>query len=233
MLRPGRITLVGAASANGTSTAPSVARMAGTQAGDRLYVFLHSNNAPSVTDNNAGFATTLYGSFVPASYTAQWHIFTREMTGAEGANIAYTLGTSQRWTLVIFALRGMHPTQLFEVPPVNGNVNLGGPNYTTITAPGVQAWSDGSWAFAVAGLDSALDNWTGLPGAPWTTLINAGGTANTIAISYQEMVVSGTTDATFTKNNDPENSTTFQVFTVAAAPVPAHPFFWRQVAAAG
>lgn len=232
MLRPGRITLVGSSSANGSSTAVSMATPSGGQPGDRLYTCVHYNNTPSITDNNGAAPTTLWSTTAP--YTASFSFFYRTLTGAEGANTAYTLGTSQRWTVVGWILRGAHPFNIFEVPPVIGNVNTGGGGaFSTISAPGVQAWSDGSWAFALGGIDSGLISWSAMPSAPWTTLVNAGGANNTIGVSYQEMVVSGTTDATFTKNNDVENAATFTVFTVAAAPVPTHPFNFRRVAAVG
>ena len=231
MRRPGRLSLVGSAQGNGSSTAPSAALPAGTQAGDVLYVAVHYNNAPSITDNNAAAPTTAFGTFVPAGYTASWTLYTRAMTGAEGPNVAYTLGTSQRWSEVLWVLRGVDPARPFDIEPANGNVNLGGGgNYTTIAAPGASPREDFAFAFAMAGMDSGFDVWSGTPSG-WTVIQNVGTANNAIALVYLEVGFGGTTgDATFTKPNDTENSSTFTVFSVAPAKVP-HPLDWAPIAA--
>lgn len=219
------ITLVGAQSNHAASgTAITVTAPGGTT-GDRLYVVVHVNSETNtVTDNNGGTPTTFKAYYTGGGYTARFAIFTRELGGSEPASYAYTLGSSNRWAIVAFTLRGMHASNLFEADPAFGNFYGGGGTVNDIVCPGVTTTADLCWAFAVAGLDSASANFDGFPSG-WTDVATwAGGGQQPLSVYRKEITPAGSTgDATFSKNSDAENAATMTVFRVAPAAAAATP----------
>lgn len=176
------------------STAVSVARPTGTVTGDVVIVVVSANGqTTSITDNNGStpFTEDLV-EITQVSMTVS--IFSRRIQASDPATYAFTLGSSQRWTVHAVTFQDPHATVIYDVTPVyNANANTA---VTTVDAPSITTTSKDAVHCAVCCVDGITLSITGTP-AGYTVQQNSGD--QVVAFTTKVIPTPGATGAqTFT-----------------------------------
>ena len=148
----------GAASTGGTGTSASITHGLNINSGDVIIVTLHANNNPTRTDNNG--ANSFTDDFADTAVTASssYTIFSRVAGASEPASYSFTLGSSERWSIVIRVFEGVHST-IYDVAPAAGNKYI----RNTDPSPAVDAITttyDRSLAFFLVMADSETNTYS-------------------------------------------------------------------------
>ena len=153
------ITETGAASTGGTGTNASITHGLTINSGDVIIVTLHANNNPTRTDNNGANSFTDDFADQGANASHSYTIFSRVAGASEPASYSFTLGSSERWSIVIRVFEGVHPT-IYDVAPAAGNKYV----RNTDPSPAVDAITttyDRSYAFFLVISDNETNTYTG------------------------------------------------------------------------
>jgi hypothetical protein len=120
------------------STAVSIAMPAGTADGDVVLVIVHANGASTtIVDNNGATPYTEdLNDVTQTSHTVS--VFSRRVVGGDPGTLHFTLGSSQRWTVVAVTIQNPHASVIYDVAPTSSAsqpaTSINAPNITTLTA---------------------------------------------------------------------------------------------------
>jgi len=144
-------TAIRASSSNSSSTgtAISVSAPAGTTAGDLVVISVQGNGQTTIVDNNGSTPFTADLSDYKPN-TVDGHtvsIFSRRIVGGDPSTYNFTLGASNRWSIVAIAFSDPDPTTIYDVAPSSANAigkyDGGVPSYgTTADAPSITTTTD-------------------------------------------------------------------------------------------
>lgn len=140
-------TTVRASSSNSaaTGTAISVSAPTGTTAGDVVVISVHGNGQTTIVDNNGSTPFTEdLNDFKPN--TSSGHtvsIFSRRIQSGDPSTYNFTLGATNRWSIVAVTFQNPHATDIYDVAPSSGNANNRDDSTTnTINAPSINTNTD-------------------------------------------------------------------------------------------
>jgi hypothetical protein len=188
-------TVRATSSATGASgTALSVSAPTGTTTGDVVIVIAHVNNEEFVEDNNGATPFTEDLAEYQNDFTLHGlSIFSRRIQSGDPSTYNFTIGSSQRWTLVAIALQNPHATDIYDVAPSSGacataDVSDGNGN----VVPSITTLTSGALHFSVAGFDGTV----GMSSSPsgYTVLHQSGD--ETIGVGYKLMTSAISTGTT-------------------------------------
>lgn len=173
------ITFVVSASNNGNSASPSVTTPAGIQSGDVIIASIHGNGStPSITDNNGSnpFTDSGLGLREVNNTSASTRIMYRVAGSSEPASYAWTLGESNRWTVIISVYRGVDTSTIFDVAPSAALENKAiGVSPASVATTDITTLTDGAEIIAIGLLDSASVTFTATPGDSFNSRENKSG----------------------------------------------------------
>ncbi|MBL4591188.1 MAG: hypothetical protein JKY96_04445 [Phycisphaerales bacterium] len=146
------ITEVGNASAGGTGTAVSVTHGQTILAGDVITTLINCNGSgTTITDNNSGVVhTKSFGE--NGAQTSSYAIYERIAGSSEPAAFAFTLGSSQDWSVITRVFRGVH-ADVWDVAPAVGT-RASGTNSLTATAPTITTVNNNALGLLMVASDS-------------------------------------------------------------------------------
>lgn len=151
------ISLVGTASADGSSTAVSVTHGLSIAEGDVIVAGVHVNADPTVSDNNGAYAFTAdYNRANPIS--SKYYVYHRVAGASEPSSYAWTLNSSQRWSVVVRVYRGVDTASVWDVAPGAGSSAVGGTNSvptSPATAPTITIATEGACGIVMVSADKA------------------------------------------------------------------------------
>lgn len=131
------ISLIATVSADAASGNPSVTHGLTIMSGDVIVATINANGvANTVTDNNGG---TSFSSrdFVDNPDSARYYCFDRVCGGSEPSSYAFTLGSSNRWSMVLRQYRGVD-SSIWDVAPSNTTEQTGSgdltANFTSVSS---------------------------------------------------------------------------------------------------
>ena len=149
----GTISEVGHATATGTGTAVSITPGVITQAGDVVLAVIHANSTGNtITDNNGANALTSDIQENTAN-TSRYAIVHRIATAGEPASYAWTLNSSQNWSVEVRVFRGV-AASVWDVAPSTATRTMGASG-TTATAPSMTTTSPGALGILVCLTDTS------------------------------------------------------------------------------
>lgn len=148
------ITPIATASADAGSGNVSITHGLTIVAGDVLTAFINVNGTGNTaTDNNGStaFTETTHGD-QPAAGSAVMYIFERVAGSSEPSSYAWTLGTSDRWSIVICQDRGVDST-IWDVAPSGANISTDDTGGTTSTCSAITIATSGALGRVAMGDD--------------------------------------------------------------------------------
>lgn len=176
------------------STAVSVARPTGTTTGDVVIVIVSANGqTTSITDNNG--ATPFTEDLVEITQVSMTvSIFSRRIQASDPSTYAFTLGSSQRWTVHAVTFKDPNAAVIYDVVPAfNANANTA---VTTVDAPSITTLSKDAMHCAICAVDGITLSITGTPSG-YTVQQNTGD--QVVAFTTKTIPLPGATGAqTFT-----------------------------------
>lgn len=210
------ISLVGTASNDGsTGTAVSVTHGLTIASGDVVIATVMANGAGNtVTDNNGSYP------FNDDHYTANpesatFAVFSHMAGASEPSAYAFTLGSSNRWSVVVRVYRGVH-SSIWDVAPSASTVATG-TNQATAVAPAITIVTGGACGLVLLGDDYA----------PTTTTYSSVGNGYSNAKSESGQQYQATADklglsvgATGTTAVTSSANVTYVIYQVALKPEP-------------
>lgn len=201
---------------SGSSSNPSVTKPTGLSNGDLVIVVInHNSDTVNTSDNNGSAPFTNGGEFdyQPGAGGGSVAVFYRVIDGTEGSSLNFTLGSSQRWAIVAFAVSGEDTSMPLDTSIADGNDE----NSSAPTCPGVNTNTDGAMAIAVACIDGTGASFTGGP-ATFTEV----GTVNAqqpLSVFYKIISPAGATGNQDFSTSVSINNGTLTIFAVKPAAV--------------
>lgn len=157
-----------------TGTAVSVSKPAGVQVGDVVIVVVHSNGPRDISDNNGSAPfTSILSNREYNGPSAQVDLFYRVIDGTEGSTLDFTLASSDRWSIIASAYRGVDTTTIWDVQPTSTTENTG--TGSTNTTDSITTLTDGAMIVAFAVNDSSSLTFTATPGDSFNSRENNSG----------------------------------------------------------
>ena len=198
----GSISEVGHATATGTGTAVSITPGVSTQAGDVVLAVIHANTTGNtITDNNGANTFTSDIQENTAS-TSRYAIVHRIAVASEPASYAWTLSSSQNWSVEVRVFRGV-ASSVWDVAPSTTTRTMG-TSGTTATAPSMTTTSPGALGVLICLTDtsggttySSATNGYGTQVTPGTTQLQSSWTR-----TWSTPGPTGTSAATKSASND-------------------------------
>jgi hypothetical protein len=160
-----------------SGTAASVGRPTGTTTGDLAICVLSTNGLTSHSDNNGGTPFTKNLNDYMGSDSGTISIWTRRILGGDPATYAWTIGTSQRWTVSCITLQTPNTSLIFD-----GSISTNADGSSTLTdgtANNIATTQANSIHFAVLTTDGPANTVSSTPagytcdqngGDQWTAL---------------------------------------------------------------
>jgi hypothetical protein len=150
-----------------SGTAITVAAPAGTTTDDVVIVLVHVNTQTTIADNNGATAFTEdLADYQPNTTGGQTvSIFSRRIQAGDPATYAFTAGASNRWSAIAVTFQSPHPTDIYDVVPVDANcgkIDEGGAG-ATIDSDDITTNYDDSIHVVAAALDDGTASITGWP----------------------------------------------------------------------
>ena len=163
----GAISEVGHATITGVGTAVSITPGVSTQTGDVVLAVIHANTTGNtITDNNGANAFTSDIQEDTAS-TSRYAIVHRIAVASEPASYAWTLSSSQNWSVEVRVFRGV-ASSVWDVAPSTATRTMG-TSGTTATAPSMTTTSPGALGVLICLTDTS-------GGTTYSSAINGYGT---------------------------------------------------------
>lgn len=160
-----------------SGTAASVGRPTGTTTGDLTICVLSTNGLVTHVDNNGSTPFTKNLTEYMASDSGTISIWTRRILGGDPATYAWTIGSSQRWTISCITLQTPHASLIFD-GSISTNADGSGTLYAGTTNSIVTTQTN-SIHFAMFTTDGPANTISGTPagytcdqngGDQWTAL---------------------------------------------------------------
>ncbi|MDP3697460.1 MAG: hypothetical protein Q8R55_05590 [Candidatus Taylorbacteria bacterium] len=206
------IVEIGNATANGTGTAVSVTHGVTIQKNDLVFAVVHANEddaggQTNISDNNgaSSFTETFEEDHPGAGTTdSRYAIYVRRAGASEPSSYAWTLASSQGWTVQVRVFRGVH-SDIWDVTPGTGtrNSNPTSGGTTTLTAPTMTVNTTGALGIVLVMTDGNLLTYSN-PTNGYNNAVEMEGVQDPQA-SYTRIWVagaSGTTQVTQSATND-------------------------------
>jgi hypothetical protein len=169
---------------NAGSTAVSVSAPAGTTAGDLVSIVVSNNlNGVSVTDNNGSTPFTLDSTQDETGAGSRQTIWSRRIIAGDPSTYAFTLGSSQRWTIVAVTFSNPNQGVIYDVTPsstINANTDP-----ATRTAPSITTLTPKAIHCSIITADGSARSFTATP-AGYTVEKN---TANNNPCGFADLVI--------------------------------------------
>ena len=143
------ITEVGSNSNGDTGTAISVTHGLTIASGDVVIVLINANDGASISDNNG--ANSFTEDFSIAYASANFNVWSRVAGASEPNDYAFTLSSSQRWSIIVRVFRGVDNEDIYDVAPAAGNFAEG--ESVTPSAPSITIANAGAMGLFTAGVD--------------------------------------------------------------------------------
>jgi len=126
-------------------TAISVSAPAGTTTGDVVIVSVHGNGNTTIVDNNGGTSFTEdindYSPNPTSGHTVS--IFSRRIIAGDPTTYNFTLGATNRWSIVAITFQEPNASSIYDVAPNTANAaNRDDSTASTINAPTITTASD-------------------------------------------------------------------------------------------
>lgn len=174
---------------SGGDTAMTIAAPTGIQSGDVIIFWSVINGTPTVTDNNGEtpVTQTLLRSFSTSG--GEYFLGYRVAGASEPASYAWTLDSSQRYSMCMSVYRGVDTTVIYDVTPSASTETI--ESDTTVATASITPGVAGAMAITACGVDNAADVITGFPGDNFTlrqNVGNAGALADRLLYAYQSSV---------------------------------------------
>jgi hypothetical protein len=117
-----------------TGTAVSVTHGLTINSGDVIVAIVHANgNGNTITDNNGGDSFTQEIQEDGGIFTNRYAIYSRVAGGSEPVSYAWTLNSSDRWSVQIRVFSGVDNSTIFDIAPSVSTRSAD--NSATATAP--------------------------------------------------------------------------------------------------
>lgn len=167
-------TAVRASASNSASsgTAMTVSEPAGTTTGDVVIISVHGNGNTTIADNNGAtpFTEDLTDYSPNPSSRHTVAIFSRRIEAGDPSTFAFTLGSSNRWSVVAVTISDPHATDIYDVAPSTGNAaSADNSDSGDITAPTITTNFNGAihivcgyWDTSAAGTITEPSGYTNL-----------------------------------------------------------------------
>jgi len=127
------ISLIASASTDAASgTAVSLTHGLTIQSGDIIVALVHANGSGTTIVDNNGASSFTKRTEADSGATSHAAIFDRVAGGSEPSAYAFTLGSSQRWAIIVLQFRGVDAS-IYDVTPGAANLTTA---YTDYSTPG-------------------------------------------------------------------------------------------------
>jgi len=189
-----------------SGTAASITHGLTINSGDVVVALIAANaTGTTIMDNNGANAfTQAIQENTPASGgTMRYAIYYRVAGASEPLSYAWTLGSSQSWTIVIRVFSGVDTTSVWDVAPSVSTRTGSSSNGTTATAPSMTTGTAGAVGIAAFFTDGNGTTYSG-PTNGYGTLIQQGG-GRSVASAIRTWATAGstgTTSATLSPSDD-------------------------------
>lgn len=148
------ISLIATTSADAASGNVSITHGLTIQANDVIVATVNANLAGNtVTDNNGSTPFTV-DDFGENPDSARFYVFHRVCGGSEPSAYNFTLGSSDRWSIVLRQYRGVDPFNVWDIAPGAGSRSTGTGD-TTAEAPSGTISNAGACGLVLMGDDFA------------------------------------------------------------------------------
>lgn len=161
-----------------TGSAITITKPASIQSGDVIVALIHGNgSSPTITDNNGATPFTDSGLGLRAynGGSASYRIMHRVAGGSEPASYAWTLGESNRWSVILSVYRGVDTSAIYDVAPTSTSEKSELTVTSTIATKAITTLTDGSFVVVTACADSSTVTFTATPGDSFSSRENNSG----------------------------------------------------------
>lgn len=148
------LTFVDAAgNAASSGTAVSVTHGLTINSGDLVLAVVHCNDTgQSIADNNSGYSFTEMAESGASTFTRA--VYWREAGGSEPSSYAWTIGSSDRWSVIVAVFRPTGGESVRAAPFDVSPSSVTGASSSTVTAPGINAGIDNATVIAMGYVDN-------------------------------------------------------------------------------
>ncbi len=197
------ISETGSAVDNNSGTAVSVTHSLTINANDVVIAVVHANaSGNSITDNNGGTAFVEDYEADTESASSSYAIYSRVAGVSEPSAYAWTLGSSQTWSVQVRVFDGVDTAGVWDVAPASGT-RAGATSGTTATTPDMTTSNAGAMGIALFLTDSGLVTYDGVTNGYGTEVEPSLGIAQASYIQvWASAGATGTTAATLSTSND-------------------------------
>jgi hypothetical protein len=184
-----------------SGTAITVAAPAGTDTGDVVVVVIHGNGETSFVDNNGATPfTENLADYTTGGTTIS--VFSRRIQAGDPATYAFTLGASNRWSIVAVALQNPHDTDVYDIAPAEGNTYVGSGAGTMVDFLSITTLTDNAIHLVACCVDSGTAGVSATP-AGYTHLQTTTAGQQVVSVCYKSIAATGATGTgTFTLDTD-------------------------------
>lgn len=119
--------------------------------GDLVLAVIHANDDPTITENNGATPFTTSFEEEHPNATSRYSIKVRRAGASEPATYAWTLSTSQQWSVQIRVFSGVH-ADIWDVSP-SAETRMTSASGTTATAPTMTIITAGAMGIVIVGTD--------------------------------------------------------------------------------
>lgn len=147
------ISRIATTSTDAASGNPSIAHGLTLQANDVVVATINANGVSNTVTDNNGSTPFTFDDYGDNPDSARFYVFRRVVGSSEPSTYAWTLGTSNRWSVVLRQYRGVDTSVVWDVAP-SASTRSTGTLMSTASASAITIVTNGAMGLVLMGDDA-------------------------------------------------------------------------------